>query len=35
MLLNSTILGLGFMVGSLVISMTAAYAIVFFRFPLG
>ena len=35
MLLNSTILGLGFMVGSLVISMTAAYAIVFFRFPFG
>ena len=31
MLLNSTILGLGFMVSSLVISMTAAYAIVFFR----
>ena len=35
MLLNSTILGLGFMIGSLVISMTAAYAIVFFRFPFG
>ena len=35
MLLNSSILGFGFMVGSLVISMTAAYAIVFFRFPFG
>lgn len=35
MLLNSTILGVGFMIGALVISMTAAYTIVFFRFPLG
>jgi sn-glycerol 3-phosphate transport system permease protein len=35
MLLNSIILGVGFMIGALVISMTAAYTIVFFRFPLG
>jgi len=34
MLWNSTVLGLGFAVGKIVISMMAAYAIVYFRFPL-
>lgn len=33
MLINSLILGLGFAVGKIVISMLAAYAIVYFRFP--
>lgn len=35
MLWNSMILGLGFALGKIVISMLAAYAIVYFRFPLG
>ncbi len=35
MLWNSLILGLGFAIGKIVISMLAAYAIVYFRFPLG
>ncbi len=35
MMLNSFILGFGFAVGKIVISVTAAYAIVYFRFPLG
>ncbi|MDD7909801.1 sn-glycerol-3-phosphate ABC transporter permease UgpE [Pseudovibrio exalbescens] len=35
MLQNSLILGLGFAIGKIVISMLAAYAIVYFRFPLG
>ncbi|SDR23206.1 sn-glycerol-3-phosphate ABC transporter permease UgpE [Pseudovibrio sp. Tun.PSC04-5.I4] len=35
MLWNSLILGLGFALGKIVISMLAAYAIVYFRFPLG
>ena len=35
MLKNSIILGLGFAIGKIIISMTAAYAIVYFRFPLG
>lgn len=35
MLKNSLILGLGFAIGKIVISMMAAYAIVYFRFPLG
>jgi sn-glycerol 3-phosphate transport system permease protein len=35
MMLNSLILGLGFALGKIVVSMTAAYAIVYFRFPLG
>lgn len=35
MLKNSLILGLGFAVGKIVFSMIAAYAIVYFRFPLG
>ncbi|WP_339947697.1 ABC transporter permease subunit [uncultured Albimonas sp.] len=35
MLWNSVILGMGFAVGKIVISMLAAYAIVYFRFPLG
>ncbi len=34
MLINSMILGLGFAIGKVVISMTAAYAIVYFRFRL-
>jgi sn-glycerol 3-phosphate transport system permease protein len=34
MLKNSMILGLGFATGKIVISMLAAYAIVYFRFPL-
>lgn len=32
---NSLILGIGFAVGKIVVSMLAAYAIVYFRFPLG
>ncbi len=35
MMLNSFILGLGFAVGKIIISVTAAYAIVYFRFPMG
>lgn len=35
MLKNSLILGLGFAIGKIIIAMTAAYAIVYFRFPLG
>lgn len=35
MLKNSMILGLGFAIGKLIVSMMAAYAIVYFRFPLG
>ncbi|UJF23859.1 ABC transporter permease subunit [Suttonella sp. R2A3] len=35
MLKNSMILGLGFAIGKIVLSMMAAYAIVYFRFPLG
>ena len=31
---NSLILGLGFAIGKIIVSMTAAYAIVYFRFPL-
>jgi sn-glycerol 3-phosphate transport system permease protein len=34
MLMNSMILGIGFAVGKVVISIMAAYAIVYFRFPL-
>lgn len=34
MLKNSMILGLGFAVGKIIVSMLAAYAIVYFRFPL-
>lgn len=34
MLINSLVLGLGFAVGKIAISMLAAYAIVYFRFPL-
>jgi len=34
MLMNSLILGLGFAAGKIMISMMAAYAIVYFRFPL-
>jgi sn-glycerol 3-phosphate transport system permease protein len=34
MLLNSTILGLGFAIGKIIISIMAAYAIVYFRFRL-
>lgn len=34
MLMNSFILGIGFAVGKIVLSMLAAYAIVYFRFPL-
>jgi sn-glycerol 3-phosphate transport system permease protein len=34
MMLNSMILGLGFAAGKIVLSMLAAYAIVYFRFPL-
>jgi sn-glycerol 3-phosphate transport system permease protein len=33
MMMNSLILGFGFAVGKIVISMMAAYAIVYFRFP--
>lgn len=33
MMVNSLILGLGFAIGKIVISMLAAYAIVYFRFP--
>ncbi|KZK87415.1 L-arabinose transport system permease protein AraQ [Pseudovibrio sp. Ad13] len=35
MLWNSLVLGLGFAFGKIIISMLAAYAIVYFRFPLG
>ncbi len=35
MAMNSAILGIGFAVGKIVVSMLAAYAIVYFRFPLG
>ena len=35
MMINSMILGVGFAVGKIIVSMTAAYAIVYFRFPLG
>jgi len=35
MLGNSMILGIGFAVGKIVVSVLAAYAIVYFRFPLG
>ncbi len=35
MLQNSMILGLGFAVGKIIVSMLAAYAIVYFRFPFG
>ncbi|PID63218.1 MAG: sn-glycerol-3-phosphate ABC transporter permease UgpE [Gammaproteobacteria bacterium] len=35
MLKNSVILGLGFAIGKIILSMMAAYAIVYFRFPLG
>lgn len=35
MLKNSMILGLGFAIGKIIISMMAAYAIVYFRFPMG
>ncbi|WP_118132593.1 sn-glycerol-3-phosphate ABC transporter permease UgpE [Oceanicella sp. SM1341] len=35
MVLNSLILGIGFAVGKIVLSMMAAYAIVYFRFRLG
>lgn len=35
LLKNSMILGLGFAIGKIIISMTAAYAIVYFRFPFG
>lgn len=35
MLKNSLILGLGFAIGKIIFSMIAAYAIVYFRFPLG
>jgi sn-glycerol 3-phosphate transport system permease protein len=34
MMMNSMILGLGFAIGKIVLSMLAAYAIVYFRFPL-
>ena len=34
MIMNSMILGLGFAIGKILVSMTAAYAIVYFRFPL-
>ncbi|WP_421723337.1 sn-glycerol-3-phosphate ABC transporter permease UgpE [Bauldia sp.] len=34
MMMNSMILGLGFAVGKIIISMLAAYAIVYFRFPM-
>ncbi len=35
MTVNSLILGIGFAVGKIVVSMMAAYAIVYFRFPFG
>ncbi|WP_457586774.1 sn-glycerol-3-phosphate ABC transporter permease UgpE [Ensifer canadensis] len=35
MMMNSMILGLGFAVGKIILSMLAAYAIVYFRFRLG
>ena len=35
MLMNSMILGFGFAIGKIIVSMLAAYAIVYFRFPLG
>ena len=35
MMINSMILGVEFAVGKIIVSMTAAYAIVYFRFPLG
>ena len=35
MLSNSMILGLGFAIGKILVSTIAAYAIVYFRFPLG
>ena len=35
MMINSMILGVGFAVGKIIVSMTAAYAIVYFRFPIG
>lgn len=35
MLKNSLVLGLGFSIGKIILSMMAAYAIVYFRFPLG
>lgn len=35
MLKNSFVLGLGFAIGKIILSMMAAYAIVYFRFPLG
>lgn len=35
MMKNSIILGLGFAIGKIIISMLAAYAIVYFRFPFG
>ncbi|MGP1394688.1 MAG: sn-glycerol-3-phosphate ABC transporter permease UgpE [Inquilinaceae bacterium] len=35
MLINSTILGLGFSIGKIVIAMIAAYALVYFRIPFG
>ncbi len=34
MLINSTILGLGFAIGKIIVSIMAAFAIVYFRFPL-
>ena len=34
MMMNSLILGIGFAVGKIVLSMMAAYAIVYFRFPM-
>ncbi|GGX47942.1 ABC transporter permease subunit [Saccharospirillum salsuginis] len=34
MLINSMIMGVGFAVGKIIVSMAAAYALVYFRFPL-
>lgn len=34
MLFNSLVMGLGFAIGKIIVSMTAAYAIVYFRLPL-
>ncbi len=34
MLWNSTIMGLGFAIGKIIIAMSAAYALVYFRFPM-
>jgi len=34
MLINSMIMGLGFAIGKIIVSMAAAYALVYFRFPL-